>query len=200
MTTESRSNCLSENGSANVTSALEMLLEEGFLKHFIAIVAEEVLTRKPDLRESLDDNLSRLGWSLSGNAVTRIARFGTMKIHTVQSPNSPRNDVNRLCVRDEPQTASTRLKRSPNGGSRQRFCAPCEAWRKRSTGRTDQRCPPVVEQRSSKEGRCSTPTAVPGFQTALPDLVREVASPQSCHPAGSAFEVCHTHCDSQKLN
>ncbi len=49
----------------------------GLNKHFIAIVAEEVLTREPDLRESLDDNLSRLGWSLSGNAVIPIKILDT---------------------------------------------------------------------------------------------------------------------------
>jgi len=39
---------------------------------FIAIVAEEILRRRPDSRQSLDDNLSRLGWSLSNNAVIPV--------------------------------------------------------------------------------------------------------------------------------
>jgi hypothetical protein len=42
---------------------------------FIAIVAEEILRRRPDLRQSLDENLSRLGWSLCGNAVIPIEIF-----------------------------------------------------------------------------------------------------------------------------
>ena len=44
-------------------------LDEESLKRFIGVVAEEVLTRKPDSRQSLEANLSRLGFSLSGNAV-----------------------------------------------------------------------------------------------------------------------------------
>jgi hypothetical protein len=44
-------------------------------KRFIAVVAEEVLKRRPDSRESLEDNLSRLGWSLSGTAVVPIKIF-----------------------------------------------------------------------------------------------------------------------------
>jgi len=41
-------------------------------KRFIAVVAEEVLRRKPDSRQPLDKNLSCLGWSLCGNAVIPI--------------------------------------------------------------------------------------------------------------------------------
>ncbi|OHB72315.1 MAG: hypothetical protein A2W17_04460 [Planctomycetes bacterium RBG_16_41_13] len=52
-------------------------LDEESTKRFIAVVAEEVLTRRPDSRESLDDNLSRLGWTLSGNAVIHIKIFDT---------------------------------------------------------------------------------------------------------------------------
>jgi len=48
-------------------------LDAGSQERFIALVAEEVLRRKPDTRQSLDENLSRLGWSLSGNAVIPIA-------------------------------------------------------------------------------------------------------------------------------
>lgn len=47
-------------------------LDEGSFKRFIAVVAEEVLKRRPDSRESLEINLSRLGWALSGNAVIPI--------------------------------------------------------------------------------------------------------------------------------
>ncbi len=41
-------------------------------EHFIAVITEEVLKRKPDSRKSLEENLSRLGWCLSGNAVIPI--------------------------------------------------------------------------------------------------------------------------------
>ncbi|HQQ00888.1 MAG TPA: hypothetical protein PLY86_20740 [bacterium] len=47
-------------------------LNEESARRFIAIVAEEVLRRSPDSRQALEDNLSRLGWSLSGNAVIPI--------------------------------------------------------------------------------------------------------------------------------
>ena len=50
--------------------------EEPF-NRFIAVVAEEVLKRKPGSRESLEENLSRLGWSLSGNAVIPIKILDT---------------------------------------------------------------------------------------------------------------------------
>jgi len=50
-------------------------LDEASFKHFIAVVAEEVLKRRPDSRESLENNLSRLGLGLSGNAVIPIALF-----------------------------------------------------------------------------------------------------------------------------
>lgn len=52
-------------------------LDEDSFKRFIAVVAEEVLKRRPNSRESLDDNLSRLGWTLSGNAVIPIKIFDT---------------------------------------------------------------------------------------------------------------------------
>jgi len=50
-------------------------LDKESKNRFIAIVAEEVLKRKPDSRESLDENLSRLGWSLYDNAVIPISIF-----------------------------------------------------------------------------------------------------------------------------
>lgn len=52
-------------------------LDEDSFQHFIAIVAEEILKRKPDLRELLEAYLSRLGWSLSGNAVIPIRILDT---------------------------------------------------------------------------------------------------------------------------
>ena len=49
-----------------------MDFDENEKKRFIAIVAEEMLKRKPDMRESLQKYLSRLGWTLSGTAVIPI--------------------------------------------------------------------------------------------------------------------------------
>lgn len=46
-------------------------------KRFIAVVAEEILKRRPDSRTSLEDNLLRLGWSLSGNSVIPIKILDT---------------------------------------------------------------------------------------------------------------------------
>jgi len=46
-------------------------------KRFIAVVAEEILKRRPDSRDSLEDNLLRLGWSLSGNSVIPVEIFDT---------------------------------------------------------------------------------------------------------------------------
>jgi hypothetical protein len=47
-------------------------LDDESQKRFISVVAEEVLTRRADSRQPLDENLSRLGWSLCGNAVIPI--------------------------------------------------------------------------------------------------------------------------------
>lgn len=44
---------------------------------FIAVVAEEVLNRRPDSRESLEENLARLGYALSANTVIPIEIFDT---------------------------------------------------------------------------------------------------------------------------
>ncbi len=59
-----------------IDRGLRELDEESF-KRFIAVIAEEVLKRRPDSRESLEDNLSRLGWDLSGNSVKPIEIFDT---------------------------------------------------------------------------------------------------------------------------
>lgn len=57
-----------------IDDGLRNLNLESF-KHFIAIVTEEVLKRKPDSRENLEENLARLGWSLSSNSVIPIEIF-----------------------------------------------------------------------------------------------------------------------------
>ena len=41
-------------------------------KRFIAVVTEEILNRQPDTRQALQDNLSRLGWTLCDNAVIPV--------------------------------------------------------------------------------------------------------------------------------
>ena len=51
------------------------VLDEASQRRFIAVVAEVVLTRRPDSRQSLADNLARLGFSLSGNAVIPVEVF-----------------------------------------------------------------------------------------------------------------------------
>lgn len=60
-------------------------LDEESEKRFIAVVAEEVLRRKPDSRQSLDENLSRLGWSLCGNAVIPIEIFDASTLSELPS-------------------------------------------------------------------------------------------------------------------
>lgn len=44
-------------------------------KHFLNIVVEEVLARKPQLIDELNKYLSRLGWAVEGGAVIPIAIF-----------------------------------------------------------------------------------------------------------------------------
>lgn len=59
---------------SGIDSRLPDLDDESF-QRFIAIVAEEVLKRQPDSRGTLDDNLLRLGWTISQNAVIPIDIF-----------------------------------------------------------------------------------------------------------------------------
>lgn len=72
-------------------------LDAGSQERFIAIVAEEVLRRKPDTRQSLDENLSRLGWSLSGNAVIPIAIFDASILEEL--PSKSRVDLTKAAQR-----------------------------------------------------------------------------------------------------
>ncbi|MDR4499446.1 MAG: hypothetical protein MRK02_16235 [Candidatus Scalindua sp.] len=60
-------------------------LDDEFFKRFIAIVVEEILKRRPDSRGTLDDNRSRLGWSLSGNSVIPIEIFDTSILPEIPS-------------------------------------------------------------------------------------------------------------------
>jgi len=48
------------------------VLEGDAQKHFIAVVSEEALKRKPDLRQDLEQNLLRLGWCLDGTSIVPI--------------------------------------------------------------------------------------------------------------------------------
>jgi hypothetical protein len=73
-----------------IDRGLRELDEESF-KRFIAVVTEEVLKRKPDLRESLEDNLSRLGWTLSGNAVIPITIYDTSVLPEI--PTEAQHDL-----------------------------------------------------------------------------------------------------------
>jgi hypothetical protein len=79
-----------------VDRGLRTLDEESF-KRFIAVVAEEVLTRRPDSRESLDDNLSRLGWTLSRNAVIPIKIFDTSVLPDL--PSESQQDLSKAVQR-----------------------------------------------------------------------------------------------------
>jgi len=66
-------------------------------KRFIAVVAEEVLKRRPDSRESLEDNLSRLGWALSGNSVIPIRIFDASILPEL--PFESQNDLTKAAQR-----------------------------------------------------------------------------------------------------
>lgn len=67
------------------------------LERFIAVVAEEVLKREPDSRESLQENLSRLGWSLSGNAVIPIKILDTSIL--AELPSESQQDLTKAAQR-----------------------------------------------------------------------------------------------------
>jgi hypothetical protein len=64
--------------------------EEG-RRHFLAIVAEEVLKRRPETRDSLLDYLSRLGWTLVENALIPIELFDPSEL--AELPPESRGDL-----------------------------------------------------------------------------------------------------------
>ena len=64
--------------------------EEG-RRHFLAIVAEEVLKRRPETRDSLLDYLSRLGWTLAENALIPIELFDPSEL--AELPSESRGDL-----------------------------------------------------------------------------------------------------------
>ena len=73
------------------------ILDEESVKRFIAVVAEEVLKRRPDSQESLNDNLSRLGWTLSGNSVIPITILDNSVLPEL--PNEARHDLTKAARR-----------------------------------------------------------------------------------------------------
>jgi hypothetical protein len=79
-----------------IDCGLRELDEESF-KRFIAVVAEEVLKRSPDSRESLEDNLTRLGWALSRNSVIPIKIFDTSILPEI--PSEAQNDLTKAAQR-----------------------------------------------------------------------------------------------------
>lgn len=70
--------------------------DESF-NRFIAVVAEEILRRRPDSRESLEGNLLRLGWSLSGNSVIPIEIFDTSILPEL--PSASQHDLTKAAQR-----------------------------------------------------------------------------------------------------
>jgi len=72
-------------------------LDNETFKRFIAVVAEEALKRRPDSRELLEDNLSRLGWALSGNAVIPIKIFDTSILPEL--PSESQHDLTKAAQR-----------------------------------------------------------------------------------------------------
>jgi len=64
-------------------------LNEEERKRFVAIVAEEVLKRKPEARTLLGNNLSRIGWTLVGEAVLPIELFDLSELAELPSESLP---------------------------------------------------------------------------------------------------------------
>jgi len=72
-------------------------LDDESQKRFIAVVAEELLRRKPDSRLPLDENLSRLGWSLCGNSVIPIEVFDVSTLGEL--PSESQEDLTKAAQR-----------------------------------------------------------------------------------------------------
>ena len=71
--------------------------DQEFFRRFVGHVSEEVLTRKPDLRESLENNLSRLGYSLIGNTVIPIELLDTSTLTDL--PHESQQDLAKAAKR-----------------------------------------------------------------------------------------------------
>jgi hypothetical protein len=72
-------------------------LDEVSRRRFIAVVAEEILKRMPESREEIENNLSRLGWSLSDNAVIPIEVFD-ISMHS-ELPSESQVDLTKAAQR-----------------------------------------------------------------------------------------------------
>jgi len=71
---------------SGVDSGLRKFGDDSF-RRFITVVAEEILRRRPNSRDSLEDNLLRLGWSLSENSVIPVQILDTSVLPKLP-PNS----------------------------------------------------------------------------------------------------------------
>jgi hypothetical protein len=71
--------------------------DEKSQKRFIAIVAEEILERRPDKSQLLQNKLSRLGWNLSGNAVIPIEIFDVSILNEL--PSESHEDLTKAAQR-----------------------------------------------------------------------------------------------------
>lgn len=73
-----------------IDKAIRAYQDENF-KRFIAIVTEEVLKRRPDSRETLEEYLSRLGYTLANNSVIPIDVLDISALAEI--PKGPRADL-----------------------------------------------------------------------------------------------------------
>ena len=71
--------------------------DEGPKKRYVAIVAEEVLKRRPETREPLSNYLERLGWTLSGDAVIPIALLDNSSLSDL--PPESQKDLSKAAQR-----------------------------------------------------------------------------------------------------
>ena len=69
----------------------------GPLRHFVAIVAEELLARRPDFRTVLADRLARHGWGLSDDRLIPLELFDPSELATLSE--APRADPTKAAQR-----------------------------------------------------------------------------------------------------
>ncbi|EIF32188.1 hypothetical protein BCh11DRAFT_07773 [Burkholderia sp. Ch1-1] len=72
-------------------------LEPDARQRFVILVAEEVLKRRPDLREALEEQLARHGWGLLENHLIPLQVFDPADLASV--PDLPRADLARAAQR-----------------------------------------------------------------------------------------------------
>lgn len=81
-------------------SAIEGLLgrmEDGEQRRFVVRVAEEVLTRKPELEEQMADQLARHGWGLVDHHLIPLQLFDPSELAIL--PEGPRTDLAKAAQR-----------------------------------------------------------------------------------------------------